>query len=84
MTITKIDLSVYLHDPPTTGNGRATLGLLEALQLLRPDPPAEEFVSNGNGKLAIRFSYIFQQHVAFIAAPVVVPQSRNKPSWINL
>lgn len=38
--ITKIDLPVYLHDPPTTGNGRAALGLLEALQLLRPDPPA--------------------------------------------
>lgn len=34
------DLSVYLHDPPTTGNGRAALGLLEALRLLHPDPPA--------------------------------------------
>lgn len=40
MKITRTDLSVYLHDPPTTGNERAALGLLEALQLLRPDPPA--------------------------------------------
>lgn len=38
--ITTIDLSAYLHDPPTTGNERAALGLLEALQLLRPNPPA--------------------------------------------
>jgi hypothetical protein len=44
--VTRTDLSVYLHDPPTTDNGRAALGPLEALQLPRPGPPAaRDFVS---------------------------------------
>lgn len=38
--ITRTDLSVYLHDPPTIDNGRAALGLREALQPPHPGPPA--------------------------------------------